>query len=185
MEGVFTNSYYLCYPRKMTTTKLIVLSYHRFGNEESNYVFSRTYKQFKHDLETKDFDWITIDDGSSCLIKACKMMEERNIRAKIFIATALVGKPGYCSWDELWAVSKKHDIENHSHRHVRLIELGADQEIFSEIKQAQELIKANIGRWPRYFAAPWNQYDMRVTMAAGKLNLQPLMDRINIKNDSR
>ena len=168
----------------MTNVNLIVLSYHRFGEGESDYPFSRTYKQFQHDIGTRDFDWITIDDGSSCMIKACKMMEDKNMRAKLFISTSLIGQRGYCNWDDVWKLSRKHDIENHSHRHIRLTDLGSEEEIMDEIKKAQQLIKDKVGRWPRYFVAPWNQYDMRVENSAFKLGLQLLQNRVNIKNDS-
>lgn len=168
----------------MSNCNLIVLSYHRFGWEESNYPFSRTYKQFELDLVKKDFDWITIDDGSRCLIKACAMLEERNIRAKVFISTANIGQPNYCTWDEIWKISRKHDIENHSHDHVRLTDLTSI-DVHDQIARAQILIKQYTGRIPRYFAAPWNQYNVIVDKAVSELGLQSVKDRVNIKNDTR
>jgi peptidoglycan/xylan/chitin deacetylase (PgdA/CDA1 family) len=168
----------------MYSCNLIVLSYHRFTPEDHDYPFSRTYKQFRNDIETKDFDWITIDDGHASIIKACKMLQESNIRAKLFIAPGLIGRENYCTWSEIWSLSKFHDIENHSYDHLRLVTLE-DDEIYQQIEKAQEAIKENIGRYPRYFVPPWNNYDNRVDAIVKDMGLQMVKDRINIKNNSR
>ena len=168
----------------MATQNLIVLSYHQFYAEENLYPFSRTYKQFQNDLNTKDFDWITIDDGHASIIKACKMMEEKNFRAKIFISTALIGKEGYLTWDEVWTLSRHHDIENHSHQHIKLTE-KTEKVIRYNINRANELIYQHTGRRPRYFVPPWNQFNPIVVKIAMDLGLQLVKDRTDIKNDSR
>lgn len=168
----------------MFNCDLIVLSYHRFVEEESDYVFSRTYKQFAHDLGTKDFDWITIDDGHQSQMKACEMMREKNIRAKLFISTALVGQKGYCTWDELWKLSRHHDIGNHSHDHVKLTELPAE-EAYAQIEKANLLIKHHIGIMPRYFVPPWNQFNPVIENLARSQGLVLVKNRINILNISR
>jgi peptidoglycan/xylan/chitin deacetylase (PgdA/CDA1 family) len=168
----------------MFNCNLIVLSYHKFTAEDDLYVFSRTYKQFRNDLQTKDFDWITIDDGHRSQIKACKMMQDLNIRAKLFVNPGLVGNDNYCTWEELWTLSKNHDIENHSYNHLRLVPLE-DEQIFNEIKLSQEAIKENIGRYPRFFVPPWNHYDNRIEAIAKEIGLQLVKNRINIKNSTR
>jgi peptidoglycan/xylan/chitin deacetylase (PgdA/CDA1 family) len=113
------------------------------------------------------------------------MMEDRNIRAKIFISTDLIGNEGYCTWDEIWRVSRKHDIENHSHQHIRLDEIKDENKILWQIEKANMAIKQQVGRIPRFFVAPWNSYDKRVDKAAKSMGLQSLKDRINMKNISR
>lgn len=165
----------------MHTYNLKVLSYHRFTEQAHDYAFSRTYKQFAGDLVRLDFDWITIDDGHQSMIKACAMMQEKNIRAKLFVSTQLIGQAGYCTWGDLWKLSKFHDIENHSHAHVKLTELS-DEDIFGNIEHASYIIKGETGRQPRYFAAPWNQWDVRVEKAATELKLHGVRERIDIKN---
>lgn len=166
----------------MYNANLIVLSYHRFTQEEDSYVFSRTYKQFRNDLETKDFDWITIDDGHNSIIKACKMMSDHNIRAKLFINPGLVGTESYCSWSILNALSQDHDIENHSFDHVRLPALEDPKDIYWQIAHAQEEIEKNIGRTPRFFVPPWNNYDERVESICAEMGIQIVKNRINMKN---
>lgn len=165
----------------MTKINLIALSYHRFTQTDDPYVFSRTYKQFRNDLETKDFDWITIDDGHKSQIKAAKMMKDGNIRAKLFICPGMIGKADYCTWDDIWALSRDHDIENHSQDHQDLVTIE-DEKIWEQIQEAQAAIKEHTGRFPRFFVPPWNHYDNRVEAIIKEIGLQLVKDRITIKN---
>lgn len=165
----------------MFNVNLIVLSYHRFDEEPSEDIHSRTFTQFENDLNTKDFDWLTIDDGQKGQIKACEMMEERNLRAKLFITTASVGTEGFCNWDELWLLSRFHDIGNHSHLHKRLI-WHSDDEVHENIGKANELIKQYLGIMPRYFVPPYNKWDKRIETIAGLHGLTLVHNRIDIIN---
>jgi peptidoglycan/xylan/chitin deacetylase (PgdA/CDA1 family) len=168
----------------MYSCNLIVLSYHRFTAEDDDYIFSRTYKQFRNDISTKDFDWITIDDGHQSQVKACKMMEGINIRAKLFINPGSIGTREYCTWDDIYKLSKAHDIENHALYHLDLVTLQ-DEEIWEQIEKAQDVIKEKVGKYPRFFVPPWNHYDNRVESIVKEMGLQLIKDRINIKNNSR
>ncbi|HTD94615.1 MAG TPA: polysaccharide deacetylase family protein [Chitinophagaceae bacterium] len=168
----------------MHHSQLIILSYHRFVEEESDYRFSRTYHQFSHDIRKKVYDWITIDDGMICQLRACEMLRVHNVRAKLFICTSLVGTKGYCSWDELRALSEYHDIENHSFSHRRH-DLLLDQTVYTFINAAQIQIQQEIGKASRYFVAPYNTYNPRVEKIAEDLGLIILKDRVNILNISK
>lgn len=165
----------------MTNLTFIVLNYHRFTTEEDEYIFSRTYKQFNNDLASKDFDLITVDDGHRSVLKAAKMMELSNVRAKLFINPGTIDTPGHCSWSEIKELARYHDIENHSLDHLRLVTMD-DKEIFSQIWEAQEIIAAKVGRRPRFFVPPWNHYDNRVEGICEELGLQILRKRFTIKN---
>jgi peptidoglycan/xylan/chitin deacetylase (PgdA/CDA1 family) len=178
MARIPTRKYDMC------PVNLTILSYHRFGEETSDYPFSRTYLQFNHDLNTKDFDWITIDDGMKSILKACEMMRLKNIRAKLFISTALIGTPGYCDADDIWKLSRRHDIENHSHEHIRLTEVS-EEEVRMNIKTASEWIHQVTGRRPRFFVPPWNTYNDLIAEIVQENNMQLVHSRIDIKNDSR
>lgn len=167
----------------MFNTNLIVLSYHRFDEQPSEDMYSRTYAQFEHDLNTKDFDWLTIDDCQSGQIKACEMMQEKNIRAKLFASTASVGTEGFCNWDEMWLLSRFHDIGNHSHFHKRLIWLS-NSEIHENIGMCNELIKKYLGITPKWFVPPYNKWDKRVETIAGEYGLTLIHNRIDILNNT-
>lgn len=168
----------------MFNVDLIVLSYHRFGTEESPYRFSRTYEQFSHDIVKKVYDWVSIDDGMRCQVQACEIMRHCNIRAKLFIPTSLIGEPGYCTWDEIRELSKYHDIENHSHSHKWHTQMLTG-EIIDSIERTNYLIESHIGRRPRYFVPPYNAYDDRVMEACQQLNLTLVKNRITILNNSK
>lgn len=168
----------------MFTNQLIILSYHQFVEKESAYPFSRTFEQFRHDIDKKTYDWITIDDARACSVRACNMLRERNVRAKIFVNISLVGRQGYCNWADIAKLSKYHHIENHSYLHSHHDKLGA-KEIYQSISAANFEIKKHVGRAPRYFVAPYNTYDERVDKIARELNLIALKDRITIKNNTK
>lgn len=163
---------------------LIVLSYHTFSDTPNNYIFNRTYSQFENDLKMKDFDWVTIDDAHYSIIPACDMLRKLNIRAKIFVPTALVGNFNYCSWDELKVLSYHHDICNHSHKHVKLTELPI-LEMQKNILKANELIKENISYYPRWFVPPFNQTNELIESFVANLGMQTLKNRTEIKSDSK
>lgn len=168
----------------MTNLNLIILSYHQFVEEPKDYRFSRTYDQFYHDIRKKIFDIVTIDDGMSCQIKACDMLRGMNIRAKLFTCTSLIGTEGYCTWEELKELSRWHDIENHGNVH-KDHSLATYSLIYESIYTAQQRITENIGRAPRYFVPPYNQYNGNVKEVCGKLGLQLVTDRENILNISK
>lgn len=160
----------------------IILSYHKFVAEPEDYKFSRTFKQFYHDIRKKEFDTITIDDGRKCSIRACQMMQDIGIRAKLFICTSLVGSSdSYCTWDDLRHLAIHHSIQNHSHIHCDLRTLTHD-EILTNIDMANELIEKNIGLRPKYFVAPYNYYDDNVDEAIKSSGLIALKDRLNMTN---
>jgi len=168
----------------MRHTDLIILSYHRFVINESDYRFSRTYEQFSHDITKKVYDWITIDDGRSDMIAACEMMRHCNIRAKLFISTELIGHPGYCTWDQLKELSRFHDIESHGNDHRIHPQLSLS-EIVNSIHTSCDIIEREIGKRPRYFVAPYNTYNQVMDKIIERANLISLKNRVNILNISK
>jgi peptidoglycan/xylan/chitin deacetylase (PgdA/CDA1 family) len=161
-----------------------VLSYHRFVDHPDDYRFSRTYEQFYHDLRKKEFDLITIDDAQECMLRACAMMTDLGIRAKLFIPTELVGKPGYCTWAQLIALSSDHDIENHGSDHRIATKMTRDEIILS-MNRATLDITREIGKRPEYFVAPFNTYTPDVYRHAALSQLICLEDRETILNISK
>lgn len=164
----------------MTNTP-IILSYHVFGDQPSDYKFSRTFSQFAHDIDKKIYDQIHIDDARICTIKACDMLRNSNRRAKVFVCTELVGRDGFCSWDDLRALSRFHDIENHGsiHKDHALMSYGKQ---FKSIGIAMGVIEKMIGRKPRYFVPPYNQYNADTVKACSDIGITLVHGRINVTN---
>lgn len=165
----------------MTKVNLIVLSYHEFYEQPNEYAYSRTYAQFREDLDTKVFDLITIDDGHIGCLKACEMMRQRNIRAILFIPTSLMGQGKYLSWSQIDYLSRFHIIGNHSHHHVNLTELSND-EIQEEVLTASMIIEKHTGKRPRFFVPPFNKSNKHVGNIAEKFELQIIKNRVDILN---
>jgi peptidoglycan/xylan/chitin deacetylase (PgdA/CDA1 family) len=162
----------------------IILSYHQFVNEQSDYRFSRTYDQFYHDIRKKVYDEIHIDDGMECLIKACGMMQEINRRAKLFICTSLIEQKGYCTWEQLKELSRFHDIECHSHLHEWHSKKDYQWQ-FESISTSKSLIIENIGKAPRYFVGPYNDFNDNTIKVCQELQLINVSGRENILNISK
>lgn len=150
----------------------------------NDYRFSRTYEQFWHDIRKKVYDEINIDDARDCTIRACEMLREVNRRAKLFVCPSLIGKPGYCNWADLRKLSEYHDIENHSFEHIH--HKGLPYEVqYENIAKAQTKIFLEIGKKPRYFVAPYNEYDLMTDRVVRELELQSVKDRENMLNFSK
>jgi len=158
-----------------------ILSYHQFVETPIDYKFSRTYEQFYHDIRKKEYSLITIDDAMICCIKACEMMRDFGIRAKLFVPTSLVGKEGYCTWDQLRELSHHHDIENHGHLHEWHTQMSYP-DILGSIHTAQQKILLEIGKNPKYFVSPYNAYDDDVYKAVEALGLIPMDKRLTVAN---
>lgn len=112
------------------------------------------------------------------------MLQELGIRAKLFICTSLVGTEGYCTWKELKELSNHHDIENHAHFHKDHSRVIYNIQ-YESIKKAQELIIENIGVVPKFFVAPYNQYNENTFRIASEFGLKCLNNRETILNISK
>lgn len=167
----------------MSNLNLTILSYHEFYAEPNEYAYSRTYSQFRADLDIKIFDLITVDDGHTGCLKAFEMMRMRNIRGVLFVPTSLMNQGKYLSWSQINRISKHHEIGNHSHHHVNLTELSNDQ-ITEEILTSNMLIEKHTGKKPRFFVPPFNKSNKHVDNIADKFGLQIIKNRIDIINST-
>lgn len=167
----------------MFTANLRVLSYHKFGDAYDGYQFSRTYSELQRDLSKIIFDWVTIDDARESQIQACNLMAMRNIRAKLFVCTGLVGDEGYCTWDQLRQLAKNHDIESHSGQHLKHTKMTV-QTAVAFMENSMGIIEHEIGRRPRYFVPPFNTYDELIERQAARMGMQLVKNRITILNNT-
>ncbi len=71
-----------------------VLSYHKFYYNFNEYLYSRTYQQFKNDILNSSYDVITIDDGYFSTLKACEILDRCNKQCILYIPTNLIGTDG-------------------------------------------------------------------------------------------
>jgi peptidoglycan/xylan/chitin deacetylase (PgdA/CDA1 family) len=69
--------------------------------------------------QLRDGEWmITFDDGNESALEAGEELARRSWRGHFFIATDLIGEPGYLDWDGVRAVADMgHVIGSHSRSH--------------------------------------------------------------------
>jgi len=158
-----------------------VLSYHKFYYSFNEYLYSRTYQQFKNDILNSNYDLITIDDGYFSTLKACEILDKYNKQCILFIPTNLIGTDGYLTWKQVKKISEKHIIGNHTHNHYNLLNL-TKHEIFHEIYTANKIINNEIGYKPKYFISPWNNYNNDILDIADYFDMTVYQDRISITN---
>lgn len=160
-----------------------ILEYHVFTEEPAPYEYSRTYSQFENDLNTKEFDLITMDDGKRSQYKACKMLEERGIKAVLGIITSQVGEKGYLTWDELRELSKYHIIASHSHNHIRFNWMKKKQ-IEAEMYVSRAILEDKLGVEVKYLIPPFNMVNEEVEELAKEYNYELITGRITIRNNT-
>ena len=116
---------------------------------------------------------ITFDDGYvDNYENAFQILKENNMQATFFVITGFVGDGYYMSSDMLKEMqSTGMEIENHTIDHVRLSILSREN-IYNEIKGAQEFLRDNIGASGDYLAYPFGWYSNKVISIANELNIK-------------
>jgi peptidoglycan/xylan/chitin deacetylase (PgdA/CDA1 family) len=154
-----------------------ILSYHRFTHSSDPYPFSRTYPQFKNDIN-REFDLITMDDGWISQIRACEILRDKGIKPILAITTDFIEKEGYIDWEDLDYLYQFCEIANHSHSHPHLLELD-ECKVRWQIRKANKLLKKY---QIKYFIPPYNQTNEAIDLIAKEEGLSVLPDRITILN---
>ena len=110
---------------------------------------------------------LTFDDGrDDALTRVLPALKKRGMRAVFFIPTALVGKPGYLSWDGVRALAAAGmEIGSHTVHHARLAEVS-DEEVQDELVQSRRTLEAQLHAQVDLLAYPYNSVRRRVRAAA-------------------
>ena len=162
-----------------------ILNYHSVGAQADDYTV--TEAQFAQQL-----DWLrsagietlplhdalrpharavvlTFDDGKEdALTRVLPALRRRGMRAAFFIPTALVGQPGYLSWDGVRALSAAGmEIGSHSVDHARLADL-TDANLREELVESKRVLEAQLHAPVDLLAYPYNSVRRRVRDAAEK-----------------
>jgi peptidoglycan/xylan/chitin deacetylase (PgdA/CDA1 family) len=113
-------------------------------------------------------DWlITFDDGCASTLPVAEELSRRAWRGHFFIATDMVGRPGYLDWDGVRAVAAMgHLIGSHSCSHPdRMADLTYDQ-LLDEWTRSGALLTEVLGRPIRTASVPGGLYSASVGRAA-------------------
>ncbi len=162
-----------------------ILNYHSVGAQADEYTV--TDAQFAEQLDwlaSKGFHTIalhealaphprsvvlTFDDGrEDALTHVMPALQKRGMRAAFFIPTALVGQPGYLSWDGVRALAAAGmEIGSHSVDHARLADLP-DGRVREELMQSKRALEEQLHQPVDLFAYPYNSVRRRIRNAAEK-----------------
>jgi peptidoglycan/xylan/chitin deacetylase (PgdA/CDA1 family) len=119
---------------------------------------------------------LTFDDAGACSLEVARRLAERGWVAHFFAATALLGRPGFATLDELRLIrSLGHVIGSHSHTHPpRFSGLGADG-IAAEWAQSLEALTEALGAAPRCASVPGGFSSRLVEAAAAEAGIRELL----------
>jgi len=133
----------------------MILEYHSFSEEPTEYLYNRTYTQFGEDLKSK-FQLITMDDGHKGQIKALAMLEKLKMWAILSISPFFIGKEKYLTWEEVRLLGGKHRLSNHTLSHKPITTLSFT-ELSKEIIEADRIILEQTGVDCTLFTPPYNE----------------------------
>ncbi len=161
-----------------------ILAYHRISNDESSplCVSPRSFRRQIHNLDRWGFTIvslrelealrarkikgrivaITFDDGyEDNFTVAYPILAEAEASATFFVPSALVGKPGRMSEEQLAELSAAgFEIGSHSRTHRELPSLS-DDELHEEIYGSKKELEAALGVTVESFAYPRGLFDFR------------------------
>ena len=114
---------------------------------------------------------ITFDDAYLDIYEnAFPILKQHNLPFTIFVATQLVGRKGYLTWDQIREMKGfGASIANHTHTHAHLVRMAEGESkadwmsrIRNEIVLAQEIIERELGPTPKQLAYPYGEYNPEV-----------------------
>jgi len=98
---------------------------------------------------------ITIDDGDvSIYSEALPLLIEFGMTATVFLATGLVGSPGFMDWGQIRECRREGiSFQSHSHTHPRF-DLISEEEIREEMRYSKAVLEDALGERDEGFAIP-------------------------------
>lgn len=114
---------------------------------------------------------LTFDDGDAGWFRhVAPVLQERGIRALFFVTPALIGQPGYCTWDQLQQLVRVgHRIGSHGLTHRFLPDLDT-LECRQELWQSRHLLERRIGVKVTTLSFPGGRFgarELRLAREAG------------------
>jgi peptidoglycan/xylan/chitin deacetylase (PgdA/CDA1 family) len=98
---------------------------------------------------------LTFDDGwRGNYLHAYPVLQEYGLKATFFIATDLIGKPFYMTWEDIkgMAVSGM-SIQSHTVTHRPLAHMGGERVLF-ELSESKRVIEERLGQEVRHLSLP-------------------------------
>jgi probable sporulation protein (polysaccharide deacetylase family) len=114
---------------------------------------------------------VNVDWGAEFIPEMLKEFQKSNARVTFFVT----GKWAEKNPELLKEMANAgHSIQNHGYRHCHFNRLSSE-EVGSEIKKAEEIIFAIIGKRSSFFASPYGEYNTQLVRAVAGINYKYIM----------
>lgn len=110
---------------------------------------------------------LTFDDGAASALEAAEQLARRAWRGHFFIATDLVGSPGFLGWDDVRELGRAgHVIGSHSCSHPARMAACSYEELLDEWSRSAAVLAEALGRPVSTASVPGGLYSPSVGRAA-------------------
>jgi peptidoglycan/xylan/chitin deacetylase (PgdA/CDA1 family) len=106
---------------------------------------------------------LTFDDGwRGNYQHAYPVLQEYGIKATFFIATDLIGKPFYMTWEDIREMAASGmSIQSHTVTHRPLTHMGGERVLF-ELSESKRVIEERLGQEVKHLSLPHGVKDERI-----------------------
>jgi peptidoglycan/xylan/chitin deacetylase (PgdA/CDA1 family) len=106
---------------------------------------------------------LTFDDGwLGNYLHAYPILKEYEFKATFFIATDLIGKPFYMTWEDIKEIAASGmSIQSHTVTHRPLAHMGGERVLF-ELSESKRVIEERLGQEVRHLSLPHGIKDERI-----------------------
>jgi peptidoglycan/xylan/chitin deacetylase (PgdA/CDA1 family) len=110
---------------------------------------------------------LTFDDGAASAAHVAEQLSARSWRGHFFIATDLVGSPGFLGWDDVRALARAgHVIGSHSCSHPDRMAACSWEQLLDEWSRSAAVLGEALGRPVSTASVPGGLYSASVGRAA-------------------
>jgi peptidoglycan/xylan/chitin deacetylase (PgdA/CDA1 family) len=110
---------------------------------------------------------LTFDDGAASAVEAAQQLAHRSWRGHFFIATDLIGSPGFLGWDDVRELARSgHVLGSHTCSHPDRMAACSWDELLDEWSRSAAVLAEALGRPVATASVPGGLYSASVGRAA-------------------
>jgi peptidoglycan/xylan/chitin deacetylase (PgdA/CDA1 family) len=122
---------------------------------------------------------LTFDDGAASALEAAEQLARRSWRAHFFIATELVGTPGFLTWDGVRELARSgHVVGSHSSSHPDRMAACSPEVLLDEWSRSGAKLAEELGRPVSTASVPGGLYSPSVGRAAAAAGYSVLFNSL-------
>ena len=122
---------------------------------------------------------LTFDDGAASSLEAAEQLARRSWRGHFFIATDLVGTPGFLTWDGVRELERSgHVVGSHSCSHPDRMAACSPEELLDEWSRSRAVLAEELGRPVATASVPGGLYSRNVGSAAAAAGYSVLFNSL-------